>query len=604
MGPFAGVFHASVRERLIFFMDGPIWIRFLNPTIITTAMLSRIILTTLLSGMLFFLVASCKSTTTNSPAESNLKETTDQDATQPAEAVDETEMDAETTETQSPFAEELMTIPLDKSGQPRSLTMEETIKLVLQNNNTVRLQQLEIVKADTDLLKEEAKYTPKVDFKAQNYQKTDKTLPSTVFSGTKISQNTYTAGIEKLFESGTFFRLEGSDTRFDSNAGEGATALSNSLLSRLAQPPVHTGAVSIQLQQELLKNSFGYSQRRLSEIARKQSLLKREQLEYQLTGLVVQTMINYWNLAIAEQEVTTSRLLLNNTTNIRNITAQKLNIGLAEGFELNQWNALVSSAEIQVEAAELNRNTMRRDLLRTMNLDPNLKLTGATDLIDELPADIDIKKDTEYALQHRPDLKAIDKQMEIARLSTELADNNLLPTMRIGGKYSSRDWGRHGTTAFNAVPDGSYPETGVEFYMQYPLWDEGAKVDARNARITLKQLTIQKAEITRQVMDEVVQGHDQIRVSFQALQKARNALRQTEAFYLGLVNGYQRGRFTAVAVKNALDSLVQARQALTRASIQYNISLVRYDMIRNRIFPKYNIDIDDVIYKMENRLEK
>jgi outer membrane protein TolC len=468
----------------------------------------------------------------------------------------------------------------------------------------VRLQQLEIIKADTDLRKEEGKYTPKVDFKAQNYQKTDKSLPSTIFSGTKISQNTYTAGVEKLFESGTFLRLEGSDTRFDSNAGEGPAALSNPLLSRLAQPPVHTGAVSVILQQELLKNAFGYSQKRLNEIARKQSMLKREQLEYQLTGLVVQTMINYWNLAIAEQEVTTAKLLLNNTRNIRDITAQKLNIGLAEGFELNQWNALVSSAEIQVAAAELNRDTLRRDLLRTLNLDPELKLTGATDLIKDMPSDINVERDIEHALQNRPDLKAIDKQLEIARLSTELADNNLLPTMRIGGKYSSRDWGRHATTAYNAVPDGSYPESAVEFYMQYPLWDEAAKVDARNARIALKQLTIQKAEITRQVRDEVMQGYDQIRVSFQALQKAQNALQQTEAFYFGLVNGYQRGRFTAVAVKNALDSLVQARQALTRASIQYNISLVRYDMVRNQIFKKYNIDINEVIYKMENRLGK
>ncbi len=572
-------------------------------------MLSRTFLTILLSTTFFFLVATCKTTTTTEPVPSEDADNAEQPVEEPveeqaAQEAKEAKESASTAEENAPFSEELMPIPLDDSGQPRSLTMEETVRLVLRNNNTVRLQQLEIIKADTDLIKEEAKYKPKIDFKAQNYQKTDKTLPSTIFTGTKIQQNTFTAGMDWAFKTGTFMRIEGSDTRYDSNAGEGSIALTNSLLASLAQPPIHTGSVSIKLQQELLKNAFGYSQKRLSEIARKQSLLKREQLEYQLTGLVVQTMIDYWNLAIAEQEVRTARLLLNNTRNIRNITRQKLNIGLAEGFELNQWNALVSSAEIQVEAAELNRDTMRRDLLRTLNLDPNLKLSGATDLMETLPDDIDLQKDTDYALQHRPDLKAIDKQLEIARLSTELADNNLLPTMRIGGSYASRDWGRHGSTAFNAVPDGIYPETGIEFYMEYPLWNEEARVEARNARITLKQLTIQKAEITRQVKDEVAQGYEQIRVSYQALQKARNALRQTEAFYYGLVNGYRRGRFTAVAVKNALDSLVQARQALTRATIQYNIALVRYDMIRNRIFPKYNIDIDEVISRMENRIQR
>lgn len=566
-------------------------------------------ISTLTTLFFLFLSIGCRSSdiVNSKNQEPNLTEATDsadQDLTKPNPTETEITQNQKTdTEPTQISVDSLMTIPTDDSGKPRALTMEETIKLVLQNNNTVRLQQLEILTADTDLKKEEGKYSPKIDFKVQNYEKIDKTTPSSILSGTRITQNSYTAGFEWLFQTGTFFRLEGSDSRFDSNAGEGVTAMSNSLLSRLAQPPMHTGSVSVTLQQELLKNAFGYSQRRLNEIAKHKSLLKREQLEYQLTGLVVQTMINYWALSIAEQEVTTAQLLLRNTNNIRNITAQKLNLGLAEGFELNQWNALVSTAEIQQQAAELNRDTMRRDLLRALNLDPTLELTGATNLINEMPNDIDIKSDTKYALNNRPDLKSVEKQMEIAKLSTELTENNLLPTMRIGGKYASRDLGRHGETAFNAVPNGTYPETALEFYMQYPLWDEGAKVDARNSKIALKQLTIQKDEMTRQVQDEIQQGYDQIKVSFDALKKAQQALNQTEAFYYGLISGYQRGRFTAVAVKNALDALVQARQAQARASIQYNIALVRYDMIRNKVFDKYNININDVIFRLSNQLQ-
>lgn len=571
-------------------------------------MLSRIIRTVLLSGFVLPLVFTCRSQGSKqepSPArDSNITEARSSEAPDPQAPVAAERTPAPGQEQSGLTLFDQMKIPLDQAGNPRPLTMEETIRLVLSNNNTVRLQQLEIMKSDTDLKKEEGKYAPKVDFKSQYYQKEDKLLPSTLFQGTKIQQNTYTAGIEKLFESGTYARIEGSDTRFDSNAGEGVMAMANSLFASMAQPPMHTGAVTLQLQQELMKNSFGYSQRKLYEIARKKSLLQREQLEYQLSNLVVKTMVDYWSLAIAEQEVVTARLLLNNTTNIRNITAQKVGIGLAEGFELNQWNALVSTAEIQVKTSELTRDNLRRDLLRTMNLDPNLKLTGATSLIETFPADVDVPADIAYALQNRPDLRAVEKQMEITKLSTDLAENNLLPTVRIGGKYSSRDWGRYPDTAFSAVPGLRYPETGVEFYVQYPLWDEGARVDARNARIAMRQLMVQKEEIRRQVRDEIVQSVDQMRVAFDSLGKARSALQQTEAFYYGLVTGYQRGRFTAVAVKNALDALVQARQALTRALIQYNISLVRYDMVRNKIFVKYHININDIIFRLENRMEQ
>lgn len=543
-------------------------------------------------------------TTAETPTEARKKGESGPETSTSSDPSPRTETAAATTPNPAGGPFDVMQIPLAADGNPRALTMEETIRLVLTNNNSVRMQQLEIVKSDTDLKKEESRYAPKVDFKASYGQREDKLLPATIFQGTRIQQNAYTAGVEKVFESGTYARVEGSDTRFDSNAGEGLTAMSSSLLSQLAQPPMHTGAVSLMLQQELMKNAFGYSQRRLMEIARKKALLQREQLEYQLTGLVVKTMVDYWGLAIAEQEMVTAKLLLNNTTNLRNITAQKVGIGLAEGFELNQWNALVSSADIQLKTSELNRDKQRADLLRTMNLDPGTRLTGATELIQVFPSDIAVKDDVEFAIKNRPDLRAVDRQMELTRLSAELAENNLLPTVRIGGKYSSRDWGRYSDMAFNAVPSLRYPETGVEFYVQYPLWDEGAKVDARNARVAMRQLQLQKDEIYRQVRDDISLGYDQLKVAFDSLEKSRYALQQTEAFYYGLVVGYQRGRFTAVSVKNALDALIQTRQALTRATIQYNIALIRYDMARNKIFVKNNIDISDVITRLENRIER
>ncbi|GIX42020.1 MAG: channel protein TolC [Leptospiraceae bacterium] len=483
----------------------------------------------------------------------------------------------------------------DKKNQ--KLSLEEVVQIVVNNSNTVQLQQLEIIKSDTDLKKEESKYAPIIDFKFQSYEKIDKQLPQTIFQGTKINQDTYTLGIQKLFESGTFFRIEGSDTRFDSNAGESAIALTNPILQQLKQPPLHTGAIKILFQQDLLKNAFGYSQRRLNEIARKKSLIQKEQLEFQLAGLIVKTMIDYWNLAIAEQEVKTARGLLNNINTIRNITYQKLRYGLAEPFEVNQWDALYNQAEITLNMSILNRDTKRRELLRTLNLDPEIELTGSTELFTDLPQDIDVKKDVEMALKTRQDYKAIVYSYDIAKMSKELAENNLLPTVRIGGQYASRDFGRYSGSAWDQVQTGNYPEKAIEFKIEYPLWDEGTKVDARNAEITLKQLEIQKKEKEREIKDEIELGYKQILTAYDSLNKARIAYNKTYQFYIGLLNGYRKGRFNATAIKNALDALLQAEKGYNQALINYNITLVRYDLLRNKIFEKFNINIDNVLHK-------
>jgi outer membrane protein TolC len=494
------------------------------------------------------------------------------------------------------------TVPLDADGNPVPLSMEQTIRLVLDNNNQVRIQQLEILKSDTDLLKDESQYAPVLEGGYQSNYKRDQKYPGYLTQGNIQDTDRLYGKVKQLFQSGTYFEAEVSDSRFDSNRNEGdfgqsITGGGGDLLR--PQRPLHTGALTFVLRQELLKNAFGYNQRRLNDIYRNNAAIQRQNLVYELTGLVVSTMVEYWQLSIAEENVRTSEELLRNTRNIRGITVQKQGIGLAESFEVNQFNALLAQAEARLDAARLDRDSKRRLLLRVMNLEPGLPLTGSSNLITELPVDLNAQSDLKTAYETRPDFKSIKLQMENARKSFEIAENQLLPSVSVGGSYSSRDYGRHASSAYHDVGKGRYPDVGLEFKVEYPLWNESAKVDARNAKIGLRQLHIQEEQLRRQIEDEIQEGLDGIRVTYAAMQKARTALDQTRAFYAGLVRRYRQGRFNANTVKEALDALVQARQAMMEATINFNISLVRYDLTRNTIFTKYAIDIDSVIDRMQ-----
>lgn len=489
-------------------------------------------------------------------------------------------------------------LPLDEKGNPRPLSLEEVVHFVLDNNNTVRIQQLEILKSDTELKKDNAKYAPVASASYQGYEKTDKSTPSTLFSGTKTNQDVFKAGVTKLFSTGTYAGIEVSDTRYDSNAGEGTVAYYNSFASMLAQDPLHTGAVTLQLRQELLKNAFGYSQERLNQIAENNSSIQRENMTYQLSQLVVQAMIDYWNLAIAEEQVQTREMLLRNTKNLRNITMRKTRLGLAEPFEVNQWNALTASAESELQQAILNRDNTRRNLLRTMNLDPSTPLTGATKLLDKLPPDLDVDQDIDNAYRTRPDFKNIALSRKNAELAKDMADNNLLPSVSIAGQYSWRDQGRHARNAYYDAASGKYHEASVEFKVEYPIGDEGAEVDARNARISLEQVSIQESQLKRQIHDDVKQGYDQIVASKEILEKARFSLSETQTYYNRLVTRYGQGRFTAEAVKQALDALVQARLGVLQSTVGFNIALIQYDMTRNVIWEKFHVDVDQVIDRL------
>jgi len=206
----------------------------------------------------------------------------------------------------------------------------------------------------------------------------------------------------------------------------------------------------------------------------------------------------------------------------------------------------------------------------------------------------------EEAIRTRPDLKNLQLQKANALAALQLAKNSSLPSVSIGGALIHRDNGRYANSAFREVPTGRYPEYSVEFRVEYPLWDEGNKADVRNARVSLRQIVIKEREIKRRIRDELREGYDRIQVTHEILKKSQIAHTQTRAFYFGLLRRYRQGRFTAVAVKNALDSLAQARQALVQARINFNISLVRYDLVRNSIFRKFEIDVNRVLAPRSN----
>ncbi|MBX7057776.1 MAG: TolC family protein [Leptospirales bacterium] len=488
--------------------------------------------------------------------------------------------------------------PLDENGRPRPLSLQDTIRLVLDNNNVLRIRQLEILKSDTDLLKDDARYAPVLEAGYQSQDTINRRTPGYLSTGSEFSTDIVYARLKTLFVTGTYFELGASDTRFESNRNSGTVL--DQITGGGGDPlrpsrPLHTGALTFVLQQELLRNSFGYAQRRLNDIYRNRAQIDRETLQYDLTRLVVQTLVNYWSLSIAEENLRTADELLRNTRNIRTITAQKRNIGLAEAFEVNQWNALVAGAELRLDQARLERNNKRRELLRNLNLDPELELSGATQLPSNPPQEMSVDADLLQAYNTRPDFRSIRLQMENARRAAEIADNQLLPSVSVGGSYSSRDYGRHAQTSWNEVSNGRYPDYSVQFKVEYPLWNESAEVDVRNAHISLRQLSLQEEELRRQIHDEVLQGQEAIRTAYSGLQKARLAVEETNRFYQGLVARYRQGRFTAVAVKEALDALVQARQGGTEALINYNISLLRYELTRNTVFHTYEIDIDETL---------
>lgn len=496
-----------------------------------------------------------------------------------------------------------------KAPKKLRLTIPKAIEQVIENNTIVQNAKLEIVKADSPELKNESKYVWRLLAGVQSSKQLFPNNQNNFFLGTTRTQDRISAGIEKQFRTGTYFKTEVSTLRFDNNAFEQANASSNNQFATLlAAPPMYTGALSFTLSQELLKYGFGKTQEDQTNLLKKQTLLVRENYINILTQLVVKILVDYWSLNIIDSQITTYEKVLKNTQDIRSVTIKKASLGLSERFEVNQWNQAVLRSESLLEKAKVDRIEAERNLVRILNVDTGSSIEGVTDLTEELPTKFNIKEDTEYALKNRIDFLILKRELEIANLALKTAmaeeDPSLLASVSytsIGQNFLSPQENfiarERGITSFN------YPQIFAELKMSYPLWDIGVKATIKERETNIKILEMKLQNLEQEIRQEISTRYENVLSSHKLLMDLKRTKKESESFYAGLLSRFKMGRYTAVNVKNALDSLAQAELGVTQAKTNFNINLVRYELTKNSLFQKYGVDLYAILDELEKRVQ-
>ena len=222
-----------------------------------------------------------------------------------------------------------------ESDKGFSLNLKDAVKYTIENNREVLRARLELVKADSDLLKFEGKYSYRAFAEVDTQQNKFPYNQNNLFTGTKTSTTTYNAGIDRLFTTGTYFKLDAKSTRFDSNAFEDQTKTPAGF-GALGLPPLYTDSLQVTIAQDLWKNSFGAKERNTEKMLENQSLILKDQLEEQVAQKVVNALVDYWNFSVKDSSYQTFEQLLKNTKTIRDLTIRKQGLGLSESFEVNQ----------------------------------------------------------------------------------------------------------------------------------------------------------------------------------------------------------------------------------------------------------------------------
>ncbi|MCP4136654.1 MAG: TolC family protein [bacterium] len=478
----------------------------------------------------------------------------------------------------------------------QEFTLGEAIKFALDRNHEILAGKYDVAMADSLYRKFQKKYSIFLqgDVGAK-YQEFPGDMSSV--SGTDTRGVDASASIAKMFSTGTTvaagIKHEYAKTSYVP-IDLSAIGIPEPIV--FGDPNYHRPVLFVSIQQELLKNMFGYSERRQEQILKNAATMQRDYILFMLSGVVVNVIVDYWTLVVQKSALENATLQLKETRIVRNIIAQNVRLGLAERYMLNSYNSMVAAAEASKKIARQNYKDSLRIFLRTTNMDEKVTVSGITVLSNKLPK-IDRNAAIKAAYTKRADYQNAILNLENSRLGLEISENGALPSLKAELNASSMAQRDGVGDAYGDMGTMTSPSIEVRMKVTYPLNDHEQKINERNARYKLKQAKIELEKYKRLTRDDVIQSIEHIETYYGLYNDIRRARIQAELSYRRMLTSLRRGRSSVTFVKNALDGLVETRQQELGSLVQYNVKLLMFQVSKNELFEYYKIDVDKYIPK-------
>ncbi|HDP80247.1 MAG TPA: TolC family protein [Spirochaetes bacterium] len=491
----------------------------------------------------------------------------------------------------------LKPVTIELAGEPAFMvggarfTLGDAIRLVLEKNRDTLSGAYDVAMTDSLQRKYQAKYSPYLSLEGgAGYTEYPTQMGPLVPNSDKSWD--IAAAVAKMFSSGTTVSAglkhlyNKSDLRPIVIPGMGSF--------NLASAEYHQPVMFVSIQQELLRNAFGYNDRRQQEILKNAAKMQREMIIYQLSGLVVGAVVEYWTVVMHSSAVENARLELQETRRVRDITAVNVRLGLSEAYELNFYNTLVAGAEAKTASSLQQYRDAVKTLLATLNLPEDTEISEKAVLSDRLP-EINEESALKYAYGKRADYQGALLSLTSAKKQLEIHENDALPRVVAELNLSSLAQRVDVPPAYGDAAAAAYPSLEARVKVTYPLDDREQKTNERDARYRVEQAKIQVDKYRRLVRDDISRSIEHVGTYHLVYEKAREARLQAERYYQGLLGNLRRGRLRASIVKDGLVAMVESRQQERQALIQFNLSLLQMEVAKNGLFEKYGVVVDEYV---------
>jgi len=280
--------------------------------------------------------------------------------------------------------------------------------------------------------------------------------------------------------------------------------------------------------------------------------------------IVVNAIVDQYLLilrALAARDAANSRVALAQRLYDQATELQKTGIGL--NIDTVRANVELQNERQNLIDAETLTHTTKYGLAALLDLprDQDLEVADRLDFYD-LPA-LDKQSLLDQALTSRPEIRSLNSQQRIAKLTTDAAGEQRLPQLDFSGF-----WFYQGSRFNNGIPAYTYALS-----LEFPIFT-GGRIRAEEARAKLEEQHVAETrrQLEAQIVNEVKSALDELTAARNSVDVANLGLKLAQEEVAQAQRRFATGVTTNVEVITAQDALARASDNQIGALYQFNLA--------------------------------
>lgn len=381
--------------------------------------------------------------------------------------------------------------------------------------------------------------------------------------------------------------------------------------------PAYSGTMVYQVTQPVLRNYGRDINDRAIRIARNNRGVSEVDFEMQMVDMVTAAQHVYWDLVYQREDIKVRKQALALAEKTLSDNKRQVQIGTMARIDVVQAESAVAQRQEQMVTTSFIADQIQDRVKRLMtNLpDPALVLAelspsepprqpGASDV---MPLEDAIK----YALESRPELRAIDILMQNSDIELQYNKNQLLPSLDViagfaqsgvGGVQTVRSQlgGEQVTSvvrggmldAFGQIFSYNYTGYSVGFNLSIPLSNKSVRAEYSKALTEKQSLLARRNRLAQQIALDVRNATSQVEMNRARIVAAEKALELANMQLEAEQKKFQLGTSQLRFVLQEQQTVTAAQTSQIQSLVNYARALVEYDKAVGRTLRKNNIEID------------